>query len=74
MRVRAQVLCPRVQDQTEGRGGAEPARVGGQFEQGGSGTAEQGIEEPAWVTGAQGVEFMRQREHPVGVGHGQQLA
>lgn len=74
VKVRAQVLCPRVQDQTQGRGSAEPARVGGQFEQGCGGTAEQGVEESAWVTGAQGFEFMRQREHPVGVGHGQQLA
>ena len=74
MQVSAQILRPGMQHQAEGWRCAKPARVGRQFEQGGGGTAKQGVKEPARVTGRKGVERVGQREHPVRVGGGEQLA
>ena len=74
MQVHAQVLAPSVEHEAEAGHGAQPARVGGELEQGGRRTVEQRAVEPARVPDRQRIEHVGQREHPVRVGHRQHLA
>jgi hypothetical protein len=65
VQVTAQVLHPGVQHQREGADAAQPARIGRELRQRGSGALHQLLVPPARVVGGQRVRLVRQREDPV---------
>lgn len=70
----AQVLRPGVQHEGEGRRAAQPARVGRELGERGSGLVHERVVDPACMRAGQRVELVRQREDEVAVGNGEQLA